>query len=220
MAELFIEGVEVVKSHVEDLIDSHPDVFPPALLEKVKSLTGLPSIATVLIIIAILAGMACFEQTQTLLIYTAGLIYPLKATHRQIKLKKDAKPWLAYWICFILYMRTRSMVPSLIPSLPYEFVWQLVFVIFLCHPSTQGAALIHDRVTRPLLYPALDLRAAPTPLARGGGGGGGEAEAAAAAAALAEAEAEAGELRAAAAAAEASGWGDVDMMGSEYSAMI
>jgi len=78
-----------------------------------------------------------------------ALIYPAYMSMKAINKKNHKKTqyWLTYWIIIGLL----DFIQPFFSSLPYWFLINLSFIIYLFHPTTLGAMTVYVRVLRPFL---------------------------------------------------------------------
>jgi receptor expression-enhancing protein 5/6 len=67
----------------------------------------------------------------------------------------DATQWMTYWILFSSITLLESILPFLTTSFKWYYLFKLVGVIWLYHPSTNGAEKIYSSVIRPYVVPMM-----------------------------------------------------------------
>jgi len=160
--ELMKEGLMVVLTELNAIIEPYPALND--ILSKIEATTRVPK--GLYLIVGAVFGLivASSELGKLLICWGVGLIYPLATSFKVIskhstdkKLKQ--KFWIVYWILFVLFVKLYSVMPSILPRLPLDLMQKIGLLLWLFHPSTQGAGWVHEHFTRSLLYPLLGITA-------------------------------------------------------------
>jgi len=106
------------------------------------------------IVIAVSLAMLVTRGARFLSI-VLGVTYPVYASFKAIESdeKEDDTQWLTYWMVFGVFSLSEETVlkiPALMQPMSF-FLIKLVFLIWLSHPSTHGAAKIYNSLVAPIL---------------------------------------------------------------------
>jgi hypothetical protein len=85
---------------------------------------------------------------ELLLLVFVGVLYPafefIQLRNKTDILNKEKEKWLAYWVVYGLYNGLlRVPLRKLLAGFPFVFMLEVGFYIWLYHPKTEGAELIH-----------------------------------------------------------------------------
>ena len=61
----------------------------------------------------------------------------------------DDKQWLTYWVVFGLFNILDQFAGFILTFIPFYFFLKLVFLVWLFHPSSQGATIIYNNYILP-----------------------------------------------------------------------
>lgn len=94
-----------------------------------------------------------------IIIDIVGFVYPFYMSLKAIEsdASDDDKQWLTYWIVFVLFKIVENIADILISFIPFYFVFKVAFLVWCCHPSFKGAALVYDLVFKTYVVPALGI---------------------------------------------------------------
>ena len=121
------------------------------LLEKVSKATGMPMRS--LMQYTLFGGVVCVMLGigQTYIVNTLGVAYP--AFQSFLALESDGldddKMWLTYWVCFGCFNIIDQFAGIILSIIPFYYFLKLGFLVYLFHPSTEGALTVYKNVIRP-----------------------------------------------------------------------
>ena len=80
-----------------------------------------------------------------------GVAYPVFMSFIALESKggDDDKQWLTYWVVFGILNIIDNMAGFILSFIPFYFFLKLCFLIFLMHPSTQGATMVYNTYILP-----------------------------------------------------------------------
>lgn len=95
-----------------------------------------------------LAGGAC-----RLLVLLLGYIYPVYCTFKALEKKKPdgVRTWCEYWVVMAVFTVLEQVGDMTVFWLPMYNESKVLFVVWLWHQRTQGAAYVYGTVLAPLL---------------------------------------------------------------------
>ena len=110
------------------------------------------------IIIAILLGLLLLitrMYIDRIVIFLVGVLYPLykclNLVENMYSLKRNAGMWLSYWVCYGIYTSLQGIIQMALKGLPFLYLLEAGFLIWLYHKKTRGADLANVYVLMPVL---------------------------------------------------------------------
>ena len=124
-----------------------------AVISQISSVTGLKpqqvmtyslSIAVVLVMLGV--GQAYITQI-------IGVAYPCFKSFIALETdgKDDDKQWLTYWVCFGVFTIVDQFAGIILQFIPFYYFLKLGALVFLFHPSTNGATWVYDNHILPFV---------------------------------------------------------------------
>lgn len=111
------------------------------------------------------AGFLFWGFTGELVCFLAGLVYPMWASFRVLEdLREDPgcgalEEWLAYWVAHTALTLLECMFRRFLELLPFYYPLRLLFIVWMFHPESRGAATVYRWAVAPALRlqrPAVD----------------------------------------------------------------
>lgn len=80
-----------------------------------------------------------------------GVAYPLFMSIQALESEKvdEDKQWLTYWLIFGLFSIVDLTFGFVFSLIPFYYFLKLMFLIWLAHPSTQGATMLFYKNVEP-----------------------------------------------------------------------
>lgn len=120
-------------------------------LDTISSMTGLsvPQITRYSMYAAVAAVMLGIGSSY--ITCAIGVAYPCFMSFIALESEggDDDKQWLTYWVVFGLLNIVDQWSGFILAFIPFYFFLKLCFLIFLMHPSTQGATMIYNTYILP-----------------------------------------------------------------------
>ena len=90
---------------------------------------------------------------QTYITVLLGVAYPAFMSFLALESDEtdDDKQWLTYWVIFGMFNIVDQWSGFILHFIPFYFVIKLCFLVFLFHPSTQGATMIYNAYVLPTM---------------------------------------------------------------------
>ena len=63
----------------------------------------------------------------------------------------DDKQWLTYWVVFGLFTVTDQFGGLLLSFIPFYYVLKVAMLIWMFHPTSQGALVVYDSFILPFV---------------------------------------------------------------------
>ena len=81
-----------------------------------------------------------------------GIAYPCFMTLFSLETEQadDDKQWLTYWVVFGLLSLVDQFAGAILHAIPFYYALKMALLVWLFHPSTQGAGTVYDNVVYPL----------------------------------------------------------------------
>ena len=121
------------------------------LLEQVSKATGMPirslmQYSLVGGIVLVMLGIG-----QTYIVNLIGVAYPAFMSFLALESDglDDDKMWLTYWVCFGCFNIIDQFAGIILSIIPFYYFLKLGFLVYLFHPSTEGALGVYRNVIRP-----------------------------------------------------------------------
>jgi len=126
------------KPTIHNLLETHAKLQPR---QAARILVG---------VLAFIAVLLLIRFGEILAIVSVGVLYPAYSSILLRQRSDNAGPekdkWLAYWVCFALFSTLiRSPMRGLLKGFPFVFVIECALYVWLYHPKTEGAQLIHKK---------------------------------------------------------------------------
>lgn len=88
---------------------------------------------------------------QTYIVNIIGVAYPAFMSFLALESDglDDDKMWLTYWVCFGVFNIIDQFAGIILSIIPFYYFLKLGFLVYLFHPSTQGALTVYQSVIRP-----------------------------------------------------------------------
>ncbi|KAL6754711.1 TB2/DP1, HVA22 family-domain-containing protein [Haematococcus lacustris] len=88
------------------------------------------------------------------LLVLTGYLWPVYQTYKAVSAnsKDGLQHWCTYWLVLGCFLTVEWLLDYTVFWLPLYFESKLLFLLFLWHPRTQGAALIYNSCLHPLLH--------------------------------------------------------------------
>ena len=82
-----------------------------------------------------------------------GVAYPCFQSFLALETEgeEDDKQWLTYWVVFGLFSITDQFAGFILTIIPFYFFMKLLFLVWLMHPSSQGATTIYNNFVLPYM---------------------------------------------------------------------
>lgn len=97
--------------------------------------------------------LVIFGVGSALITNVLGVIYPVFMTFYSLEHDSNSddsdKQWLTYWAVFGILSIVDQFTGVLLGLIPFYYPLKLGFLIWLAHPSTQGAKLIFFNMVQP-----------------------------------------------------------------------
>ena len=121
------------------------------LLEKVAAATGMP--IKQLMQYSLFGGvlLVMLGIGQTYIVNLLGVAYPAFMSFLALESDglDDDKMWLTYWVCFGCFNIIDQFAGIILSIIPFYYFLKLGFLVYLFHPSTEGALTVYKTVIRP-----------------------------------------------------------------------
>ena len=120
-------------------------------MEKVAAMTGLtPGQISRYGLIAGIA-LVMLGIGNTYITCLLGVAYPCFMSFLALESNgaDDDKQWLTYWVVFGLFNILDQFAGFILTFIPFYFFLKLVFLVWLFHPSSQGATTIYNNYILP-----------------------------------------------------------------------
>ena len=121
------------------------------LLEQVSKATGMPirSLMQYTLVGSVILVMLGIGQTY--IVNIIGVAYPAFMSFLALESDglDDDKMWLTYWVCFGVFNIIDQFAGIILSIIPFYYFLKLGFLVYLFHPSTQGALTVYQSVIRP-----------------------------------------------------------------------
>lgn len=121
------------------------------ILEKIEKITGknrqqLVKYAHILGFILVVLGIGSYYIT-----CLVGVAYPAFMSFLALESKgeQDDKQWLTYWVVFGFFNIVDYFSHVVLSVIPFYFCLKLLFLLWLMHPSSQGAIMLYDEFILP-----------------------------------------------------------------------
>ena len=115
-------------------------------MEKVAQITGLTPAQ--LFRYSLIAGvvLVMLGIGNTYITCLLGVAYPCFMSFLALESTKedDDKQWLTYWVVFGIFNFVDHFAGFILSLVPFYFFLKLVFLVWLFHPSSQGATTIYN----------------------------------------------------------------------------
>jgi receptor expression-enhancing protein 5/6 len=148
----------VVQTQVKNFVEKYDQLNKPLVqaAEKTKvekEFIFVGALAAALLLLFFITG-------GDVIIDIIGFVYPFYMSLKAIETDdpEDDKQWLTYWIVFVLFKFTENVADVIISFIPFYFVFKVAFLVWCCHPTSKGAALVYDLVFKAYVVPALGLK--------------------------------------------------------------
>merc|ERR1719502_2015423 len=104
------------------------------ILEKISQATGTPIRS--LMQYGLIGGVVCV---------LLGVAYPAFMSFLALESDglDDDKMWLTYWVCFGCFNIIDQFAGIILSIIPFYYFLKLGFLVYLFHPSTQGALSVY-----------------------------------------------------------------------------
>ena len=82
-----------------------------------------------------------------------GAAYPCYKSFEALETEgeEDDKQWLTYWVVFGLFSITDQFAGFILTIIPFYFFMKLLFLVWLMHPSSQGATTVYNNFVLPYM---------------------------------------------------------------------
>ena len=121
------------------------------LLEKAATATGMP--VRQLMQYTLFGGvlLVMLGIGQTYIVNVIGVAYPAFMSFLALESDglDDDKMWLTYWVCFGCFNIIDQFAGIILSIIPFYYFLKLGFLVYLFHPSTEGALTVYKTVIRP-----------------------------------------------------------------------
>jgi receptor expression-enhancing protein 5/6 len=79
-----------------------------------------------------------------------GVVYPVLASILALNSKgsDDDQQWLTYWVCYGVFSIIDQFAGIILSFIPFYFFLKLIFLVYLFHPSWQGAKQVYESYLR------------------------------------------------------------------------
>ena len=115
------------------------------LLEKAAAATGMP--IRQLMQYSLFGGvlLVMLGIGQTYIVNMIGVAYPAFMSFLALESDglDDDKMWLTYWVCFGTFNIIDQFAGIILQIIPFYYFLKLGFLVYLFHPSTEGALTVY-----------------------------------------------------------------------------
>ena len=121
------------------------------ILEQISKATGMPirSLMQYGLITGVVLVMLGIGQTY--IVTLLGVAYPAFMSFLALESEglDDDKMWLTYWVCFGCFNILDQFAGIILSIIPFYYFLKLGFLVYLYHPSTEGALTVYKNILRP-----------------------------------------------------------------------
>ena len=120
-------------------------------IEKLSHMTGLPQKQVLQILLGLLVMFVVFGIGSSLLTTLIGVAYPafMSFVALESEGEDDDKQWLTYWVVFGTFSIIDQFTGIILSLIPFYYVLKVAFLIWMFHPTSQGATTIYDNFILP-----------------------------------------------------------------------
>ena len=88
---------------------------------------------------------------QTYITNIVGVAYPafMSFVALETESTEDDVQWLTYWVCFGLFQIIDQFAGMILQLIPFYYFLKLGFMVYLFHPSTNGATTVYNTIILP-----------------------------------------------------------------------
>mmetsp|Transcript_8394 Transcript_8394/g.15463 ORF Transcript_8394/g.15463 Transcript_8394/m.15463 type:complete len:179 (-) Transcript_8394:340-876(-) len=168
-----MDKLEPYIKKADDFIAQYPSVTQYEKLKELETKTGQPKVffflGGVIIVISLIFAIGGIKLFSDLI----GFLYPAYMSFKALEGGKtvdgDATQWMTYWIIFSSLNLFESAAPYLVEHIKFYYFIKCGGVLWLWHPSSNGAEVIYKSAVRPYILPMLEgSSATPKPAAAAG----------------------------------------------------
>eukprot|EP00934_Nitzschia_sp_Nitz4_P008925 Nitzschia sp. Nitz4//scaffold8_size234185//16735//20299//NITZ4_001232-RA/size234185-processed-gene-0.144-mRNA-1//-1//CDS//3329559731//8915//frame0 len=160
-----MEKVDQVVKSIDDFITKYPAVTQLEQFKKLEEKTGYSKVyffvGTITALFILTWAIGGFKLITDLL----GFVYPAYMSFQSMEadqgFSEGAAQWLTYWVVFSLIVVIESIIPGIHKWIPLYYYNKAGFIVWLYHPQTNGAELIHNKGVRAVILPYLQGKSAP-----------------------------------------------------------
>ena len=120
-------------------------------METITEMTGITAVQIKNIIMLTFIGCIMLGVGEDYVTIAIGIGYPAFMSFLALETKStdDDKQWLTYWIVFGAFNIIDHFAEVITAFIPFYLFFKVLFLIFLMHPSTQGALMIYNAYILP-----------------------------------------------------------------------
>ncbi len=122
------------------------------ILEQISQKTGLPKAQVLRYSLVFLVLFVIFGIGQGIISNLIGVAYPVFMSFHALESKHsedDDKQWLTYWVVYGLFALADQCAGFILHFIPFYYVLKVAVLIWLFHPSTQGATWVYNEYIQP-----------------------------------------------------------------------
>ena len=131
------------------------------ILDQVSQATNLPKAKVLKLALGFLVLFVVFGVGQGIISNLIGVAYPIFMSFHALESKgteDDDKQWLTYWVVYGLFALTDQCAGFILHFIPFYYVLKVAVLIWLFHPSTQGATWVYNEYIQPYAKDIDELR--------------------------------------------------------------
>ena len=124
-----------------------------AAIKQIGSLTGLKPQQVMTYGLGLSVFLVMMGVGQTYITQIIGVAYPCFKSFVALESEgtEDDKQWLTYWVCFGLFTIVDQFAGIILQFVPFYYFLKMGALVFLFHPSTNGATWVYDNHIFPLI---------------------------------------------------------------------
>ncbi len=123
------------------------------IVEKISKASGLPQQKVLQAGLALVVLFIVFGVGASLLTNIIGVAYPAFMSFVALESEgtDDDKLWLTYWVVFGSFTIVDQFAGIILRLIPFYYVLKVGMLIWMFHPSTQGAITLYDNFVLPFV---------------------------------------------------------------------
>lgn len=123
------------------------------IVKKISEATGAPQKTVLQGMLGLVIMFIVFGVGSSLLTNVIGVAYPAFMSFVALESEgtDDDQMWLTYWVCFGCFSILDQFAGILLRLIPFYYVLKVAFLVWLFHPSSQGALTIYKSFILPFV---------------------------------------------------------------------
>ena len=123
------------------------------IVEKISKATGLPQQKVLQSGLGLVVLFIVFGVGSSILTNLIGVAYPAFMSFVALESEgtDDDKLWLTYWVVFGAFTILDQFAGIILQLIPFYYVLKVGMLIWMFHPSTQGAITLYDNFVLPFV---------------------------------------------------------------------